>query len=73
MKTLHKRIPAAVLAVVMLLSVLIPMTVPSVSAMDLAEYEQKTYYKIPANAPSTGLKYPNENEKTCPYPEQNIL
>ena len=45
MKTTHKRISAAVLAVVMLLSVLVPVAIPQISAMDMAEYEQKTYYK----------------------------
>ncbi len=45
MKTLHKRITAAALVAVMLLSVLIPVAIPTASAMDLAEYEQKTYYK----------------------------
>lgn len=45
MKPISKRILSMVLAAVTLLSVIIPVAIPSVYAMDLAEYEQKTYYK----------------------------
>ena len=45
MKPISKRLLAAALAVITALSVMIPVAIPSASAMDLAEYEQKTYYK----------------------------
>ncbi len=45
MKSLHKRLLSATLAVVIALSVILPVAIPSVGAIDLAEYEQKTYYK----------------------------
>ncbi len=45
MKSSCMRILSAALAVIMILSVMIPIAIPSVGAMDLAEYEQKTYYK----------------------------
>ena len=45
MKTSTKRLIAMALAVITALSVMIPIAIPTASAMDLAEYEQKTYYK----------------------------
>ena len=45
MKPTSKRILSLLLAAVTALSVIVPIAIPSVSAMDLAEYEQKTYYK----------------------------
>ena len=45
MKSTFKRLIATALAVVTSLSVIIPIAIPSVTAMDQAEYEQKTYYK----------------------------
>lgn len=45
MKAIGKRILSAALAAVTVLLVLVPVAMPSVSAMDLAEYEQKAYYK----------------------------
>lgn len=45
MNSTLKRILSLALAVVTILSVMIPVAIPSASAMDLAEYEQNTYYK----------------------------
>lgn len=53
MKHLNKRLLSAILATLLALSVIVPVAIPSVGAMDLAEYEQKTYYKNGAS-PMTG-------------------
>ena len=45
MKLTLRRALSALLALVMTLTVILPVAIPSVGAMDLAEYEQKTYYK----------------------------
>ncbi|MBQ4111861.1 MAG: hypothetical protein IJD38_03585, partial [Clostridia bacterium] len=45
MKKSRVRIFSVILATLLLLLTVIPVTVPTASAMDLAEYEQKTYYK----------------------------
>ena len=45
MKKLHKRLLSSALAAIMMLSVIIPVAIPTASALDQAEYEQKTYYK----------------------------
>ena len=45
MKHIIRRALSALLAFVMALTVILPVAIPSVGAMDLAEYEQKTYYK----------------------------
>ncbi|MBR5124030.1 MAG: hypothetical protein IKU90_02775, partial [Clostridia bacterium] len=45
MKLSVKRAFSMLLAVITVLSVIVPVAIPSASAMDLAEYEQKTYYK----------------------------
>ena len=45
MKPISKRLLAVALAVITVLSVMIPVAIPSASAMDMAAYEQKTYYK----------------------------
>ena len=45
MKLTLRRALSALLAFVMALTVILPVAIPSVGAMDLAEYEQKTYYK----------------------------
>lgn len=48
MKKVHKRLLSTVLAVAMLLSA-VPFGILSAHGMDLAEYEQKTYYKNQAS------------------------
>ena len=57
MKTTCKRLVATALALLTALSVIVPVAMPTVSAMDQAEYEQKTYYKNGASpmaaAPTT--------------------
>ena len=71
MKHNAKRILSAILAVFTVLSVLVPVTVPSVGAMDLAEYEQKTYYKngaspmsgTPKTVTLSTASAPTQNEK----------
>lgn len=71
MKHNAKRILSAALAVFTVLSVLVPVTVPSVGAMDLAEYEQKTYYKngaspmsgTPKTVTLSTASAPAQNEK----------
>lgn len=45
MKHTLRRALSSLLALVMALTVILPVAIPSVGAMDLAEYEQKTYYK----------------------------
>ena len=70
MKKLPKRLLSLALAVVTMLSVIIPVAIPSASAMDMAEYEQKTYYKngaSPMAATPTAVtlskgKAPNQSE-----------
>lgn len=49
MKSLRKRLICAALAAVTSLSVILPVAIPAVGAMDLAEYEQQTYYKNDAS------------------------
>ena len=57
MKPTCKRLVASALALLTALSVIVPVAMPTVSAMDQAEYEQKTYYKNGASpmtaAPTT--------------------
>ena len=70
MKTTCKRLVASALALLTALSVIVPMAMPTVSAMDQAEYEQKTYYKNGASpmaaTPTTVTlskgKAPNQSE-----------
>ena len=45
MKHTLRRALSSLLALVMALTVILPVAIPSVSAIDMAEYEQKTYYK----------------------------
>ena len=45
MKTNFKRLLSGLLAFVLAVTLTLPAWVPAVSAMDMAEYEQKTYYK----------------------------
>lgn len=45
MKPVRARLLSGLLAAVMALSVILPVAIPAVGAMDLAEYEQKTYYQ----------------------------
>ena len=71
MKHNAKRILSAALAVFTVLSVLVPVAIPSVGAMDLAEYEQKTYYKngaspmsgTPKTVTLSTASAPAQNEK----------
>ena len=45
MKTNFKRLLSGLLAFVLAVTFMLPAAIPAVGAMDMAEYEQKTYYK----------------------------
>ena len=67
-----KKLLSALLAVVMAASVILPVAIPSAGAMDLAEYEQKTYYKNGASPMSATPKTVTLSTGTAPaQSEQN--